>query len=288
MYITFSGLYTRSLFVLSIMDDQAEESGDSTKNRLSSQKRTCEYNLPSVAPSCKRMCMQLKKTCVSGDDVSHPMEQEHCPGFSSSFENDVDLKVKPKDCSSGKGDEDILELPSLLKDDTSTIPRSSKCNSESSPAHKDHGMEDQSTPVQNGTDFNQLHGVSSKMLCGSLYMDNCEETQDSTSNFRTQINSLPHSLLLKVFKILPISDLLCKAALVCHLWYDLAHNADLWRHFSVKSHAKKVTDSVLIKMTGYSNNVSLVDLTDSKQLTTQGVSQMTKQCPNLRTLKLSW
>ena len=99
------------------------------------------------------------------------------------------------------------------------------------------------------------------------------------------VESLPHSILLCIFKYLSLHDLLRVIALVSKRWRDMGRDPDLWRVINLEGQ-NKVTDEVINRLTGYSDNVRLVDVTDSRLVTNEGISLVAKRCTQLRVLKL--
>ena len=99
------------------------------------------------------------------------------------------------------------------------------------------------------------------------------------------IDSLPHSILLHIFRCLSLHDLLRRVCLVSKHWRDMGRDPDLWRVVNLKGQ-NKVTDDVVRRLTSYSHNVLWVDVTDSRLVTNEGISLVAKQCSQLRVLKL--
>ena len=99
------------------------------------------------------------------------------------------------------------------------------------------------------------------------------------------VDSLPHTILLCIFKYLSLHDLLCVIALVSKRWRDMGCDPDLWRVINLEGQ-NKVTDEVINRLSGYSDNVRLVDVTDSRLVTNEGISLVAKRCTQLRVMKL--
>jgi len=102
---------------------------------------------------------------------------------------------------------------------------------------------------------------------------------------KLHIDSLPHSILLHIFRCLSLHDLLRRVCLVSKHWRDMGRDPDLWRVVNLKGQ-NKVTDDVIRRLTSYSHNVLWVDVTDSRLVTNEGISLVAKQCSQLRVLKL--
>ena len=107
----------------------------------------------------------------------------------------------------------------------------------------------------------------------------------SVDSFSLHVDSLPHSILLSVFKYLSLYDLLRVIALVSKRWRDMGRDPDLWRTVNLRGQ-NKVTDDVINLLTSYSHNVRLVDVTDSRLVTNEGIYLVAKRCTQLRELKL--
>lgn len=132
-----------------------------------------------------------------------------------------------------------------------------------------------------GRNDNSLH-VSEAERSVSACNNECIEDQ---LHLRGYIIGLPSHLLLKVFHYLRLSDLLHRAGLVCKDWYTLSRDSDLWRTINLRGQVK-VSDEVITRMTTYSDNVTLLDITDSRLVTSQGLHLALENCPNLQTLLL--
>ncbi len=100
------------------------------------------------------------------------------------------------------------------------------------------------------------------------------------------INELPYALMVQIFRHLSLANLLHRASCVCKYWYDLAHDPDLWRHITLKSQLR-LTNVDLQRVTGYSDNVIYLDLTDIRLITNEGLDLALTQCKQLQTLKLT-
>ena len=100
-----------------------------------------------------------------------------------------------------------------------------------------------------------------------------------------QINSLPQMVMTRIFSSLPLFDLLTRACLVCRYWRNLAYDPVLWRNINLRDQPK-VKDSCLLGLVILSRNISSLDLTDSRCITSEGVMEVLKNCRSLTTLIL--
>ena len=98
------------------------------------------------------------------------------------------------------------------------------------------------------------------------------------------INSLPQMVMTRIFSSLPLFDLLKRACLVCRYWRNLAYDPVLWRNINLRQH--KVKDNCLLGLVTLSQNISSLDLTDSRCITNEGVMTILKNCRSLTTLIL--
>ena len=106
-----------------------------------------------------------------------------------------------------------------------------------------------------------------------------------TEGQRSHVNCLPHMIMTRIFSYLSLPDLLRKAGLVCRYWRNVAYDPVLWRNIFLKSHPK-VGDRTLLGLIQLSQNVNLLDITDSKFVTSRGMIKVLKHCRWLTTLKL--
>ena len=106
----------------------------------------------------------------------------------------------------------------------------------------------------------------------------------SLSYSSDHINSLPHSLMVHIFRQLTLYDLLHRASLVCKYWLQLSHDSDLWRCIDVQG-MLKVDDLALNELTSYSDNVTAIDITDSRLITSSGVVKVLTKCRKLQSFK---
>ena len=100
-----------------------------------------------------------------------------------------------------------------------------------------------------------------------------------------KINSLPQMVMTRIFSSLPLFDLLKRACLVCRYWRNLAYDPVLWRNINLRLQPK-VQDHCLLGLVRLSQNISSLDLTDSKLITNEGVMNILKHCRSLTTLIL--
>ena len=98
------------------------------------------------------------------------------------------------------------------------------------------------------------------------------------------INDLPYSILLRIFRFIPLYDLLHNVCLVNKFWREICQDSDFWRIINLRGQCK-VDDGVLERVTLLSRNVTEVDITDSRLVTSEGVIKLAKACPKLRVLK---
>lgn len=106
-----------------------------------------------------------------------------------------------------------------------------------------------------------------------------------SENKHLHINQLPHHILMSIFKHLKLIELTNVASLVCKFWHVLATDPALWREIHLKGQ-NHVDDDILFRLTSLSGNVSVLDISDTKFVTTQGFVRVAQQCTALRRLKL--
>ncbi|XP_077993624.1 F-box/LRR-repeat protein 17-like [Glandiceps talaboti] len=99
------------------------------------------------------------------------------------------------------------------------------------------------------------------------------------------INTIPRSIFVRIFSYLSKPILLNKVCLVCKYWNELCFDPALWRRINLEDY-KNVMDTHLIRLTGISDNVVSLILTDCRKLTDDGIVTMTKQCSNLLELRI--
>lgn len=100
------------------------------------------------------------------------------------------------------------------------------------------------------------------------------------------VNALPAPVLLNIFSKLSLGDRMHRAALVCKYWRDLTCDAQLWRTISLNGQVKVTTANVL-RVTGYSDNVTSLDLTDCPLVDDDGLAAVLRQCVALQELTLT-
>ena len=101
----------------------------------------------------------------------------------------------------------------------------------------------------------------------------------------SHVNTLPHMIMTRIFRYLSLPDLLRRACLVCQYWRNVAYDPVLWRNISLKLYPK-VNDETLLGLVQLSQNVSVLDITDSKFITSEGMLKVLKCCRWLTALKL--
>ncbi|KAJ8311739.1 hypothetical protein KUTeg_011094, partial [Tegillarca granosa] len=73
---------------------------------------------------------------------------------------------------------------------------------------------------------------------------------------------------------------------VCRTWYQLSLDPELWRRIDLRRQ-ERVTDSALVTLTSYSDRVTYLDLTDTKELSCEGTMKVAEGCPDLVELQLT-
>ena len=126
------------------------------------------------------------------------------------------------------------------------------------------------------TNFPYQSHLKSNQICAA----ECD-----TGGQSIHVNTLPHMIMTRIFSYLSLHDLLRRACLVCQYWRSVAYDPVLWRNISLKLHPK-VNDGTLLGLVQLSQNVSLLDITDSKFITSEGMLKVLKCCRWLTTLKL--
>ena len=113
-----------------------------------------------------------------------------------------------------------------------------------------------------------------------------EHVQMSSASLQVgHINNLPHSLLLQIFINLSLPDLLHRASLTCKFWYALVYDPELWRDINVRGQTK-VEDDVLQRLTTYSDNVRILDISYLTMITSDGVARTLAHLPHLQALDM--
>lgn len=111
-----------------------------------------------------------------------------------------------------------------------------------------------------------------------------EETQEIVS--QCNVNSLPVTILVHIFKNLTAYELLRQASLVCKYWYNLCRDPDIWRTMClVNQH--RLTDLDLQRLLSFSEyRVRDVNLTDCRFLTNNGIRILVQSCPQIQVLRV--
>ncbi|XP_053387495.1 uncharacterized protein LOC123542197 [Mercenaria mercenaria] len=103
---------------------------------------------------------------------------------------------------------------------------------------------------------------------------------------QNNINSLPITVLVHIFKNLNVFELLRRASPVCKYWYNLCRDPDLWRSIClVNQH--RLSDTDLEKVLWFSDyRVRNINLTDCRFLTNKGVKFLVMRCPQIEVLRV--
>ena len=109
----------------------------------------------------------------------------------------------------------------------------------------------------------------------------CHTTEDSNV---LNINDLPYLILLKLFKYFPLKDRLKIISYVCRYWRDIMNSPSLWKSVVFKL-GHKVNNEVLERLTSINPNISHVDLSDVKAITSEAYIRTICKCTQLRVLK---
>ncbi len=118
-----------------------------------------------------------------------------------------------------------------------------------------------------------------------LTFDHCTAAPKENESAETHINILPPMIMTRIFEALSLPDLLKRASLVCRYWCHLARDPALWREINLKG-LLKVDDKTMLNLVQLSQNVSGIDVTDSKLVTSGGLQRALKYCPTLKCLKI--
>jgi hypothetical protein len=143
--------------------------------------------------------------------------------------------------------------------------------------------------VDSMSDLPNEDGLSPQSMCVdspvefSHQADKCDmEDGSDTKVFHTKpqqlhINNLPYPILLRVFQNLTLYDRESRAALVCLYWLRLSRDPVLWNTLGVGGQ-RKITDEVLLRLARYSNNITVVDITDCRTVTDSGFISLLHNC----------
>ncbi|CAH1789711.1 unnamed protein product [Owenia fusiformis] len=156
---------------------------------------------------------------------------------------------------------------------SSNVTHKRRCPWEAESLNNPAKIHDSSSEHRRRGNANELNVTSSKP-CIHLYKGKIDEFH---------INNLPENLLLCIFKKLPLYDLLHRMALVCQYWNKLSKDQDLWRNIDLRTHMK-VNDVILLKLLSYSDNVTSLNITDVRLVTTIGFQASLNQCTRLKCL----
>ena len=99
------------------------------------------------------------------------------------------------------------------------------------------------------------------------------------------INDLPPNLLIEIFKRLTLQQKV-HVSLVCKHWHAIAFCPDLWREIRLSS-LPKLYDSTVLHLTTFSENVTHLDISDSRFITSSGFVEITRQCRSLQFLNIT-
>lgn len=117
--------------------------------------------------------------------------------------------------------------------------------------------------------------------------DNISNAYISMENYTLSlhINSLPHCILVHVFRQLSLADRHQRAALVCWQWHRLSQDPDLWHDVNLRG-LPKTDDEVLGRVVRFSKRVLLLDITDCRKITDAGLENAFAVCKDLNKLIL--
>lgn len=99
------------------------------------------------------------------------------------------------------------------------------------------------------------------------------------------INSLPHCVLVHIFRQLSMADRHQRAALVCWQWFRLSQDPDLWREVNLRG-LLTIDDEVLGRVMRFSKRVISLDITDCRNVTDAGLENAFTVCRDLNKLIL--
>lgn len=117
--------------------------------------------------------------------------------------------------------------------------------------------------------------------------DNIFNTYISMENSESSlhINSLPHCVLIHIFRQLSMTDRHQRAAHVCWQWHRLSQDPDLWREVNLRG-LLKIDDEVLGRVVRFSKRVISLDITDCRKITDVGLENAFVVCKDLNKLIL--
>lgn len=117
--------------------------------------------------------------------------------------------------------------------------------------------------------------------------DNIFNTYISMENSESSlhINSLPHCVLIHIFRQLSMTDRHQRAAHVCWQWHRLSQDPDLWREVNLRG-LLKIDDEVLGRVVRFSKRVISLDITDCRKITDVGLENAFVVCKDLSKLIL--
>lgn len=117
----------------------------------------------------------------------------------------------------------LLTLPVTIGEDTCM-----KCNVKTTVPHEDYSQSTASAKYSADTQCPSQSNVADNVRqpgeCFKL---------DFASSQQNNINYLPSSILVQVFRNLSVFGLLQRASLVCKYWYNLCRDPDLWVNISL-------------------------------------------------------
>jgi len=119
----------------------------------------------------------------------------------------------------------------------------------------------------------------------SLTDVNCcqmEKGQEDASSF--QINSLPQVVFLSILSYLGVQNL-GRASCVSKHWYNSSLDPCLWRKLKLQKR-QKVDDEVLARVTNLGSNASVLDVSECRNITEEGLIQALRQCQCLMELNV--
>lgn len=91
-----------------------------------------------------------------------------------------------------------------------------------------------------------------------------------------QINHLPQVVFLSILSYLDVKDL-GRASCVSRHWYNSALDPCLWRKLKLQKR-QKVDSEVLVRITNYGLTVTVLDISECRNITEEGLNKALQQC----------
>lgn len=190
-------------------------------------------------------------------EINMPMKRRRCRKMNKDNKNDKwQLNVE-------------IGLPSLNNDDSGWDEDSSSSGSSSS-----CNFDDSTSQQQKWSNLKKSHKEPQSLK--------------GTDGGNTNIYDLPDSILLNIFLWLPLAIRLGVLCRVCKKWQAVVGDPSLWRQLDLRG-LPRLKDSALVQLTSLSDRVYSLDMSDGKStlVTDVGIQKVLKQCPFLKTVKMS-